>query len=89
MFFHLKEHLFKKMNPAQKQIEQQMRDMKLYLENNYKDLAIQARKEAIQLVEKNFSEGKISEASYKDYMQTLETYTKQMAHYNHQEFYRS
>lgn len=62
---------------------------KLNLENNYKDLAIQARKDATTLVEKAYEEKKIKEKSYQHYKALLEAYTKEMLHYNHQQFYKS
>ena len=37
-------------NPVEQQIEVLINDLKLYLENNYKDLAIQSRKDAIAFV---------------------------------------
>lgn len=76
-------------NKTEIQIEQQITDMQLYLENNYKDLAIQARKDATTLVEKAYEEKKIKEKSYQHYKALLEAYTKEMLHYNHQQFYKS
>lgn len=54
------------------QIERQINDLQLYLENNYKDLAIQALKEAIQLVQTAYKEGKLKEKNYAQYSKTLE-----------------
>ena len=81
--------LFKRKSAEEKAIEQEIQDMKLYLENNYKDLAIGARKKATQLVNTAYEEGKITKSSYEQYSQILEHYTKEMSHYNHQEFYHS
>lgn len=79
--------LFK--NKIKKQIELQINDLKLYLENNYKDLAIQARKDAIALVEQSYKNKQINEKTYLKYQKQLGDYTEQMKDYNHQKFYRS
>ncbi|MBU3811681.1 MAG: hypothetical protein H9893_08545 [Candidatus Niameybacter stercoravium] len=79
--------LFK--NKIKKQIELQINDLKLYLENNYKDLAIQARKDAIALVEQSYKNKQINEKTYLKYQKQLGEYTEQMKDYNHQQFYRS
>lgn len=79
----------KKQTPLEQQIEMLINDLKLYLENNYKDLAIQSRKDAITLVETSYAEGKLSEKSYAKYKGILSEYTENMKGYNHQQFYRS
>ncbi len=79
--------LFK--NKIKKQIELQINDLKLYLENNYKDLAIQARKDTIALVEQSYKNKQINEKTYLKYQKQLGEYTEQMKDYNHQKFYRS
>ncbi|MBS5800195.1 MAG: hypothetical protein KID02_10650 [Clostridiales bacterium] len=79
--------LFK--NKIKKQIELQINDLKLYLENNYKDLAIQARKDAIALVEQSYKNKQLNEKTYLKYQKQLGEYTEQMKDYNHQKFYRS
>ncbi|WP_157047706.1 hypothetical protein [Cellulosilyticum ruminicola] len=76
-------------NPVEQQIEMLINDLKLYLENNYKDLAIQSRKDAIMLVEESYRGGKISEKSYAKYKEILSEYTENMKGYNHQQFYHS
>lgn len=81
--------LFKSKSAEEKAIEQEIQDMKLYLENNYKDLAIGARKKALELVNEAYASGKLKKSSYQKYSELLEHYTKQMSHYNHQEFYHS
>ena len=80
---------FQRKTVQEKKIEQEIQDMKLYLENNYKDLAIAARKNATQLVETFHNAGQLKEESYQKYVELLESYTKEMEHYNHQEFYHS
>ena len=79
----------KKKSLEEVKIETSINDMKLYLENNYKDLAISSRKEAIRLLEDFYQAEKISHKTYEEYKQILDSYTKEMAHYNHQEFYHS
>ncbi|MGL6174961.1 MAG: hypothetical protein ACRC1P_10190 [Cellulosilyticaceae bacterium] len=76
-------------NRYKKQIEEQMIEFKLYLENNYKDLAIQARKDTMGLVESFYEQGKINQKAYNSYIDILNDYTEQMKEYNHQQFYRS
>lgn len=76
-------------NRAKLQIEQQIKDLKLYLENNYKDLAIEARIEAINLVEQFYRQGQINNKAYLKYIKVLDVYTEEMKTYNHQSFYRS
>lgn len=86
MFFKRKPKIKKE---VKEKIELQINDMKLYLENNYKDLAIQARKDAIKLVESYHEAGELEEVYYKEYKNILDTYTEAMKNYNHQEFYHS
>ena len=84
-------HLFKKKEnkQIQQKIELHINDLQLYLENNYKDLAIGARKEAITLLEESYSQGVLDEKSYTKYKKVLDEYTQSMTNYNHQQFYRS
>lgn len=76
-------------NPVEQQIDTLINDLKLYLENNYKDLAIQSRKDAIALMEESYRSGKLSEKSYARYKAILSEYTENMKGYNHQQFYHS
>lgn len=76
-------------NKVEKEIELQINDLRLYLENNYKDLAIEALKDAITLVESYYKSGQIKEKSYFRYKKKLGEYTEQMKDYNHQQFYRT
>lgn len=89
MTFLKKLWLFKRKNPYESQIETEIQDMKLYLENNYKDLAIDARKKAVRLLESFYEAGQMNETSYEAYKKILDHYSQEMAHYNHQEFYHS
>ncbi|ADZ84393.1 hypothetical protein [Cellulosilyticum lentocellum] len=86
MFNLLKRKVNKK---AQKQIETQINDLQLYLENNYKDLAIEARQEAIMLIEGCYERGELDNKSYTKYKSILSEYSKKMENYNHQQFYSS
>ena len=82
--------LFRKKKSQQEQkLDLYISDMKLYLENNYKDLAIKARKDAVNYMEQMYSEKQIEEKSYKEYKSVLDKYTEEMKDYNHQQFYRS
>ncbi len=74
---------------VQKQIEILISELQLYLENNYKDLAIKARKDATSLIESCYEQGEINDKSYKKYKGILSEYSKKMKNYNHQQFYRS
>lgn len=73
----------------EKHIELQISDLKLYLENNYKDLAIEALKDAISLIEAYYKSDQIKEKSYLAYKKKLGKYREQMKDYNHQQFYRT
>lgn len=81
------ERLFK--SQVQKEIEALINDLQLYLENNYKDLAIEARKNAVALVELSYKQGRIKDKSYEQYKKTLDEYSEEMKDYNHQQFYQS
>lgn len=72
-----------------RQIELQINDLQLYLENNYKDLAIQAKKDAIVLLETCYTKGEIDAKTYSKYKVILDDYTQNMEGYNHQQFYHS
>lgn len=76
-------------NKTKQKIEQYINDLKLYLENNYKDLAIKARKEGIEALEAAYASGEIKEKDYRRYRLVLDTYTEEMKDYNHQQFYRT
>lgn len=73
----------------QKQIEMLIGDLQLYLENNYKDLAIKALKDASALLETSYEQKKLNNKSYEKYKKVLSDYTQEMKDYNHQQFYRS
>lgn len=81
--------LNKEKRQAKEKINIQINDLKMYLENNYKDLAIQAHKDAITLVEECYEKGQIRNTSYVKYKKVLGEYTQKMKDYNHQQFYKS
>ncbi len=79
----------KKKSKHEQKLDIYISDMKLYLENNYKDLAIGSRKDAINYLEELYIEKQIKDQAYKEYKSVLDTYTKEMKDYNHQQFYRT
>lgn len=72
-----------------KEIEAKVNELQMYLENNYKDLAIEAKKNAVTLVEECYKSGEINDKTYQKYTKILNDYTEMMKNYNHQQFYKS
>lgn len=72
-----------------KEIEAKINELQMYLENNYKDLAIEAQKEAITWVEESHKSGGINDKTYEKYKKVLNEYAQKMKNYNHQQFYKS
>lgn len=56
-------------------------EIQINLENNYKDLAIGARKKAIEKLEEY--KGELSDKDYTKLKNTLDEYTKKMEGYHH------
>ena len=75
--------LFKKTNPAKKEIEDLFHEVQINLENNYKDLAISARKQAEMKLAEYQTSGAIGEKDYTKLKQQLDEYTKRMEGYHH------
>ena len=75
--------LFKKENPAKKEIEALFHEIQINLENNYKDLAICARKQAEEALSRCETSGELKEKDYKRFQTQLEDYTKRMEGYHH------
>ncbi|MCI6677405.1 MAG: hypothetical protein MSG78_11060 [Clostridiales bacterium] len=73
--------LFKK--KADKELERVFWELQMNLENNYKDLAIAAYREAEQLMEQKKKSNDLSQKEYKKYKRQLAEYSKKMEHYNH------
>ena len=70
--------LFGKTSQAKKEIEALFHEVQINLENNYKDLAISARKQA-----EYQAAGELKEKEYKKLKEQLDEYTKRMEGYHH------
>ncbi len=57
--------------------------MQINLENNYKDLAISARKQAEVKLAEYQAAGELKEKEYKKLKEQLDEYTKRMEGYHH------
>lgn len=75
--------LFKKTNPAKKEIEDLFYEVQINLENNYKDLAISARKQAEAKLAEYQESGDIKGKDYARLKEQLDVYTKRMEGYHH------
>lgn len=75
--------LFKKDNNAKKEIENLFHEVQINLENNYKDLAISARKKAEVMLAEYHASGKLKEKDYIKLKDKLDEYTKRMEGYHH------
>lgn len=64
-------------------IESKMNELKMNLENNYKDLARSALKEVQELLEAYRESGELKEKDYKKYKQIADTYALGMVNYHH------
>lgn len=73
----------KKSKLARKEIEEIFNEIQINLENNYKDLAIGARKKAAVRLEELNGSGDLSEKDYGRLKSTLDDYTKRMEGYHH------
>lgn len=69
----------KKNNP----LDDKLKELQMNLENNYKDLAISARKESEALYEKMMLDGILKEKDAQAYRKRLDDYAKRMDHYDH------
>ncbi|MBO5389271.1 MAG: hypothetical protein IJZ96_00385 [Lachnospiraceae bacterium] len=68
---------------AKKEIEALFNDIQINLENNYKDLAIGARKKAEERLKSMEASGELKDKDYKKLKATLDDYTKRMEGYHH------
>lgn len=68
---------------AYKEMEKLLNDIQINLENNYKDLAIAARKTAEERLEQMKTGGKMSGKEYKKLKERLDSYTQRMVGYHH------
>ncbi len=74
-------NLFK--SKAEKELDSVIREMKLNLENNYKDSAHRERIKLGKRADELYSEGKLNEKKYKEYRQVFEHYTILLKDYHH------
>lgn len=72
-----------KSKAAKQEIEKLFHEVQINLENNYKDLAIGARKQAEQKLAEYKSESVFSDKIYNKLKMTLDDYTKRMEGYHH------
>ena len=74
--------IFKK-NSTKKEIESSLNEIQINLENNYKDLAIKAFKDATDLIEQYHTQSMIDDKAYAKYSSELDTFAKRMEGYSH------
>lgn len=72
-----------KSKKAKKEIEEIFNDIQINLENNYKDLAIDARKKAEARLEELKTSGELSDKDYKKLKIKMDDFTKRMEGYHH------
>lgn len=72
-----------KSKQGKREIEELFNEIQINLENNYKDLAIGARKKAAVRLEELHSEDKLSDKNYNKLKAILDDYTKRMEGYHH------
>jgi hypothetical protein len=60
-----------------------LNDLKINLENNYKDLAHDALKKLHETLEQYYKNGTMKEKDYLKYKRIADDYSKRMAHYHH------
>ena len=75
--------LFGKPSRAKKEIEALFHEVQINLENNYKDLAISARRQAEVKLAECRAAGDLKEKDYKKLKEQLDEYTKRMEGYHH------
>lgn len=72
-----------KSKQGKREIEELFNEIQINLENNYKDLAIGARKKAAVRLEELHSEDKLSDKDYNKLKAILDDYIKRMEGYHH------
>ncbi len=77
--------MFKKFRKKkeQKEVENLFREIQINLENNYKDEAIYARKQAAKRLEEMRNNNELSEQEYEKWKKVLDEYTNKMIGYHH------
>lgn len=68
---------------GERELESIVKNMKINLQNNYKEPAHNERKKLGARAQELFSERKISEKVYKKYMQIYNEYTIRLKDYHH------
>lgn len=68
---------------AKKEIEALFNEIQINLENNYKDLAIGARRKAEERLKSVEDSGELKDKDYKKLKAKLDDYTKRMEGYHH------
>ncbi|MBE5944552.1 MAG: hypothetical protein E7258_06495 [Lachnospiraceae bacterium] len=68
---------------AKKEVEAIFNDIQINLENNYKDLAIGARKKAVSRLEELHEKGELSEKDYAKLKVKMDDFTRRMEGYHH------
>ena len=74
--------LFKK-DISKKELEKAFNEIQMNLENNYKDLAIKAYKDADLMLNNYHKESKIDEKTYTKFKARLDIFVKRMEGYSH------
>lgn len=74
--------LFKK-DISKKELEKAFNEIQMNLENNYKDLAIKAYKDADLMLNNYHKESKIDEKTYTKFKTRLDIFAKRMEGYSH------
>lgn len=72
-----------KSKQSRKEVEAIFNEIQINLENNYKDLAISARKKAESRIAQLKEEGALSDKDYTKLKATLDNFTKKMEGYHH------
>ena len=74
---------FKRKNSIHNDIKKALNEIQMNLENNYKDLAINAYNDSVILLESYHTDGRIDDKSYDKYKEELAVYHKRMEGYSH------
>lgn len=65
------------------ELDQSLNDLKINLENNYKDLAHDALRQLHEKLEKFHSEGSIKDKDYNKYKKIADEYSIRLRNYHH------
>ena len=75
--------IFKIKNEYIKNLDRQLNELKINLENNYKDLARSALIELRNMTEKYYGDGNIKGKVFNKYIKQVESYEENMKEYHH------